>query len=96
MRPSKKLDHKIQGKFKVKRLVGTHPYELELPVCSGKHTVFHISMLEPYHYNIILNLISPTPLPEIHLDGELNYSVEKIVSSQVYYRKVDYLVKWEG
>ena len=96
IRSSKKLDHKMRGKFKVKKLVGTHAYELELPVRSGKHPVFHISMLEPYHHNTIPNRRSPTPLPEIDLDGELNYPVEKIVSSKVHYRKVHYLVKWEG
>ena len=53
-------------------------------------------MLEPYHHNTILNRRSPTPLPEIDLDGELNYPVEKIVSSKVHHRKVHYLVKWEG
>ena len=96
IRPSKKLDHKMRGKFKVKRLVGTHAYELELPVGSGKHPVFHISMLEPYHHNIIPNRRSSTPLPEIDLDGKLNYPVEKIVSSKVHYRKVHYLLKWQG
>src|SRR4029077_763570 len=54
MRPSKKLDHKMRGKFRIKRLVGLHAYELELPVSSEqKHPVFHMSMLEPYHPNDI-------------------------------------------
>ena len=95
IRPSKKLDHKMRGKFKVKRLVGTHAYELELPVRSGKHPVFHISMRESYHHTTIPNHRFLTLLPEIDLDGELNYPVEKIVSSKVHYRKVHYLVKWE-
>ena len=76
IRPSKKLDHKMRGKFKVKRLVGLNAYELELPPRSGKHLVFHISMLEPYHQNTIPNRRSPTPLPEIDLDREFNYPVE--------------------
>ena len=96
IRHSKMLEHEMRVKFKVKSLVGTHAYELELPVRFGKHPVFHISMLEPYHHNTIPNRRSPTPLPEIDLDRELNYIVEKIGSSKVHYRKVHYLVKWEG
>ena len=86
IRPSKKFDHKMRGKFKVERLIGTHAYKLELPVCSGKHPVFHISMLELYHHNTIPNRRSPTPLMEIDLVGELNYPIEKIVSSKAHSR----------
>lgn len=96
IRPSKKLDHKMRGKFQVKRLIGPHAYELELPVSTGKHPVFHISQLEPYHQNKILDRRTPTPPPEEDLDGELNYVVEEILASRVRYRKVQYLVKWQG
>jgi len=47
---SMKLDHKLRGKFKIKRCIGTHAYELELPLDSSKiHPVFHVGLLEPYH-----------------------------------------------
>ena len=39
LRPSKKLDHKMRGKFKIKRLIGSHAYELEFPQNVGKHPV---------------------------------------------------------
>ena len=45
LRPSKKLDYKIRGKFKIKRLIGSHAYKLEFPPNVGKHPVFHISIL---------------------------------------------------
>jgi len=42
--PTKKLDYKLRGKFRIKRLIGTNAYELELPASTGKiYPVFHIS-----------------------------------------------------
>ena len=70
LRPSKKLDHKMRGKFKVKRLIGSHAYELEFPPNVGKQPVFHVSMLEPYNVNPIPGRRSPTPPSELDLDGE--------------------------
>jgi len=62
--PTKKLDYKLRGKFRIKRLIGTNAYELELPPSTGKiHPVFHISLLEPYHLNNIPGRRSPTPPP---------------------------------
>ena len=63
LRPSKKLDHKMRGKFKIKTLIGLHAYELELPLNVGKHPVFHVSMLEPYNVNPIPGRRSPMPPP---------------------------------
>ena len=60
LRPSKKLDHKMRGKFKIKRLIGSHDYELEFPPNVGKHPVFHVSMIEPYNVNPIPGRRSPT------------------------------------
>ena len=92
-RPSKKLDHKMPGKFKIERLIGSHPYELEFPLNVGKHPVFHISMLEPYNVNPILGRRSPTPPSELDLDGEATWEVEEGLSSRTRYRKVQYLIK---
>jgi len=48
-RPTKKLDYKLCGKFRIKRLIGTNAYKLELSPSTGKiHLVFYISLLEPY------------------------------------------------
>jgi hypothetical protein len=96
IRPSKKLDHKMRGKFKVKRLVGPHAYELDLPVSIGKHPVFHISLLEPYIQNELPGRRTPTPPPELDLDGENVWEVEEILSSRTRNKKVQYLVKWKG
>lgn len=90
-RPTKKLDYKLRGKFKIKRLIGTNAYELELPPSTGKiHPVFHISLLEPYHDNKIEGRREPTP-PPIDLE-EQEYLVEKIKSSELKRGTVFYLV----
>src|SRR5688572_26502063 len=48
-RPSKKLDHKKFGPFKIIAKVGTRAYKLQLPASMSKiHPVFHISLLEEY------------------------------------------------
>jgi len=89
--PTKKLDYKLHGKFRIKRLIGTNAYELELPPSTGKiHPVFHISLLEPYHLNNILGRHSPTP-PPVHLK-ETKYHVEKIRTSELRRGRVWYLV----
>ena len=96
LRPSKKLDHKMRGKFKVKRLIGSHAYELEFPPNVGKHPVFHVSILEPYNVNPIPGRRSPTSPSELDLDGEATWEVEEVLASQTRYRKVEYLIKWKG
>ena len=62
--PTKKLDYKLRGKFQIAKLIGTFAYRLKLLPIAGKiHTVFHISLLEPYHSNTIPGGRSPTPPP---------------------------------
>ncbi|MDB4947326.1 MAG: hypothetical protein JWP97_6860 [Labilithrix sp.] len=90
-RPTKKLDHKLRGKFKIKRLIGTHAYELELPPGVGKiHPVFHISLLKPYNLNTIPGRRLPTPVPIDLKENE--YVIDKVLTSEVRKGKVYYLV----
>ena len=50
MRPSRKLDVRRMGPFKVLEIVGDGQaaYKLGLPTQMRVHPVFHISLLEPY------------------------------------------------
>ena len=50
-RPSKKLDYKKMGPFKIIKKVGTSSYKLDLPASMAIHNTFHISLLEPYENN---------------------------------------------
>ena len=45
MRPSKKLDYKFEGPFKVVKVVNNRSYRLELPPNIKMHNVFYSSLL---------------------------------------------------
>ena len=92
-RKSKKLDHKMRGPFKVKRLIGSYAYELPLPYGGRKvHPVYHISLLEPYHRNEIPGRRSPSPQPVVDLGDDIR-EVAKILASRVHRRRVQYRVR---
>jgi len=92
---TKKLDYKLRGKFRFKRLIGTNAYELELPPSTSKiNPDFHLSLLEPYHLNNIPGRRSLTP-PLVDLE-ETEYHVEKIRTSELRTGRVWYLVSWKG
>jgi len=94
-RPTKKLDYELCGKFRIKRLIGTNAYELERTPSTGKiYPVFHISLLEPYYLNNMPDRHSPTP-PPVKLQ-EIEYHVEKIMTSELSKTWVWYLVSWKG
>jgi hypothetical protein len=59
--------------------------------------VFHINLLTPYRETITHGPNYQRPLPDL-VDGEEEYSVEKILDSRKFgrRRRLQYLVKWEG
>ena len=79
-RPSKKLDYKKMGPFKITKKVGTSSYKLDLPASMTIHNTFHISLLEPYEDNNFPSQIQ-TPPPPIEIDGEPEYELEEIIDS---------------
>jgi hypothetical protein len=72
-------------------------YRLELPMQWSIHPVFHIDLLTPYKETIMHGPNFTQPAPEL-IDGEEEYSVEKILDSRQFgrRRRLQYLVKWEG
>jgi hypothetical protein len=72
-------------------------YHLELPTQWSIHPVFHIDLLTPYKETIMHGPNFTRPTPEL-IDGEEEYSVEKILDSRHFgrRRRLQYLVKWEG
>jgi hypothetical protein len=72
-------------------------YRLELPMQWSIHPVFHIDLLMPYKETIMHGPNFTRPTPEL-IDGEEEYSVEKILDSRHFGRRrqLQYLVKWEG
>ena len=94
-RPSKKLDYKKIGPFKIIKKVGTSSYKLDLPTWMTIDNTFHISLLEPYEDNKFPSQIQ-TPPPLIEIDGEPEYELEEIIDSRLHRDKLQYCAKWTG
>jgi hypothetical protein len=97
-RPSQKLNVKRMGPFKIVKVVGDEKlaYRLELPKRMGRiHSVFHVSLLEPYHENQWAGRVQEPPPPE-EIEGELEYEVKEILDSKVVRGRLKYLVEWVG
>ena len=94
-RPSKKLDYKRLGPFKVLELVGTRSYRLELPRTMKIHPVFHVNLLEPHKNDQIEGRIAHPP-PPVKVAGEDEYEAQIILDSRVHRGNLEYLVHWLG
>src|ERR1700733_6830504 len=96
--PSKKLDDKQFGPFKVLEKVGESAYRLELPTLwKGKQPIFNEMYLSKYHLPRYQRQQRPPPLPLVELeDGEQAWDVKEIMDSKRYRGKIKYLVHWEG
>jgi hypothetical protein len=94
-RPSKKLDNKRHGPFKIIEKISSYAYRIELPPSMTCHNVFHVSLLEPAADDAYPGQnMEPPPLVEI--DGEDEYFIEAILDSRIHRRKLQYLIKWVG
>ena len=93
-RPSKKLDNKFHGPFRILKVIGEQAYRLELPATMHIHPVFHVSLLEPYKPDPA-RAEPPPPLP-IEVDGEERWQVSEVLDSRIHRNKLQYLVRWEG
>ena len=95
-RPSKKLDQKKLGPFKISKAISSHAFQLELPnTLRFIHPVFHVSLLEPHRANTIPNRTQPPPLL-VEVNGETEYEVSAILDSHRCQNKLQYLVQWKG
>jgi hypothetical protein len=95
--PTAKLAPRRHGPFKVIKVLSPVSYQLALPTQWSIHPVFHIDLLTPYRETITHGPNYQRPLPDL-VDGEEEYSVEKILDSRKFgrRRRLQYLVKWEG
>ena len=60
-----------------------HLITLQLPdSMQAVHPVFHISMLEPTHRNVIPEWTQPPP-PLVEIDGEPEYEISEILDSKI-------------
>ncbi len=93
---SAKLLPKWIGPFLVIRKINEVAFKLELPPSYLIHDVFHISLLKPF---VESARSQPLP-PPIELEGELYYTIERILDHRETLRKGkitkrDNLIKWQ-
>ena len=94
-RPSKKLDYKKIGTFKILAKIGTSAYKLALPPSMAIQNTFDISLREPYQDNPFPSQIKE-PSPPIQREGEDEYELDELIDSRLHYNKLQYRAKWKG
>ena len=94
--PTQKLDHKRLGPFRISEIVGESKaaFKLELSSRMKIHPIFHISLLTPYHANILPGRVQP-PSSSIIIEGFEEFEVEEILDSRIHYNKLQYFVDWK-
>ncbi|KIL70533.1 hypothetical protein M378DRAFT_117693 [Amanita muscaria Koide BX008] len=97
-RPSKKLDDRRLGPFKIVTKVGQRAYRLQLPVTWRLHPVFHTSLLHPYQSpsSPLQTLQVPNPPLPIQVGDHLEQEVEVVLDERTHQGQKEYLVKWKG
>jgi hypothetical protein len=94
-RPSKKLDFKWLGPFKITRVISPVAYQLLLPPTWRIHNVFHSSLLKPAPSSSFPNSSNPPPLPIVSAEGP-EYEVKEILDSRLIRDQPHFLVDWVG
>ena len=94
-RPSRKLDWKRLGRFKVSARISPYAYRLDLPASMRIHPVFHVSLLEPARDDPLPGQIQPPP-PPVVVEGEDEYEVEEVLDARIRRGVLQYLIKWTG
>lgn len=95
-RPTRKLDDKRFGPFKIVRQISPVNFKLALPCqWSLSMSVFHVSKLKSFTADPF-STSAPPPPPDLIMD-HLEYEVEAILNSRRTARgALQYLVKWKG
>ena len=93
-RPSKKLDFRRVGPFKILEFINQVAVRLELPEHVRIHPVFHVSLLAPYKSPQV-GQEQHCPAP-IEIDGELEYYAELVLNVRKRKNTTQYLMKWYG
>ncbi|KAJ3546359.1 hypothetical protein NM208_g2046 [Fusarium decemcellulare] len=91
-RPTKKLDYKYIGPYKILRKISENNYELDLPSKVRLHPIFHISLLESAADTIQVKIGNEPK----EIDGPEEYVVEAIRDMQKINGQTMYLVKWKN
>jgi len=95
---NRKFSQLFVGPYKIKEVVSTVAYRLDLPANMKVHPVFHISRLKRYHAgpSKFTTRQELSPPPVVEKGGEEEYEVEKIINKKMYRGQSKYLVKFKG
>ena len=81
--------------FKVKRVINSYAYELDLPRAYEVHSVFHVNLMNPVATDPLKgHWQEPSPL--ILIDREKKWLMKEILDAQKIRRSLNYLIKWVG
>ena len=96
-RPSKKLDNKWAGPFKVVKVVSPNAVKLALSGhVRGIHPVMTIASVRHFIPDGIDGRVIPPPPQPIVVDGRNEMEIERILDCKMRYRWLWYLVKFKG
>jgi hypothetical protein len=90
-RPTRKLDWKRLGPFRVQNQVSLYAYELDLPVSIRIHRVQPVSLLDPVVEDLLEGQVVLSP-PSVEVDGEEEYQVSSVEDCQMYRSQLQYLI----
>lgn len=98
-RPTKKLEDRRYGPFKIIKQVGASAYHLDLPkTWRGIHPVLNESVLTPYHHPEFpsQSVTKPTASTAVAVEADNTYEVEEVINSKYDARdRLQYHVKYK-
>jgi hypothetical protein len=93
-RPSRKLAEQNAGPFEIIKKIG-NAYKLRLPPSMKIHPVFSPDKLRKAPNDPLPGQRIAHPSP-VEINGELEWEIDRILASRLYYGKLRYRVKWKG
>ena len=95
-RPSSKLDYPMtRGHYEILESLGNDSFRLRVPENWQGRDVYHADRLRKYPNNPLPGQAAENPEGEL-LGESLEYEVEKVLTSQSHYKKLQYRVAWKG